>query len=217
MKLHILGVAFFALAAPMFGQQSTTNTNCMVNGQLVNCTSITNATQPTVGWLGTLAAREKERQKQKDESASQPQTAQQSQISPEAVKELLTQEKAERDAKDTVDFMYCRQNPKASVTDSDGKAKSCSDVITYTKAFCSVNPNDDRCTLARSKAEVEQAFAAAAAAYTANKRRAGNEEYFADKFAKLTKWGCMSFPDMVLPQRDGTMHPCPDAPEIQAK
>src|SRR5258708_35956404 len=86
--------------------------------------------------------------------ASHPQTvvaAAPSGLSPEAVKTFLAEEKATRDAKDTVDFIYCRQNPKGNVTDNE-KQKTCADVIEYTKAFCSVNPEADRCTLARSKA-----------------------------------------------------------------
>jgi hypothetical protein len=129
------------------------------------------------------------------------------------VKAFLAEEKATRDAKDTVDFIYCRQNPKGSVAD-DGKQKPCAEVIEYTKAFCSVNPAEDRCNLARSREEVQKAFAALVDEYTTNthKNRNWEQSYFSEKFVKLTKWGCMSFPDMVLPQKEG-MHACPNAPE----
>jgi hypothetical protein len=223
MKLQILGAAFFAAAAPMFAQQSTTNTNCMVNGQMVNCTSTTtNPTPPTGGWLsGFNKALAADRAKAEANRGQNPQNVQQSQLSPEAIKELFAEEKRERDAKDTVDFIYCRQNPKSGVTDSEGKSKACADVMEYTKAFCLVNPNDDRCTLARSKKEVNEKFAALAADFNTDPRRKkkDQQEYFDAMFEKLIRWGCMSFPDMTLPQRDGTTHSCPNAPEAgpQAK
>jgi hypothetical protein len=135
-------------------------------------------------------------------------------LSPEAVKAFLAEEKAARDAKDTVEFIYCRQNTKGSVI-NDGVQKSRADVIEYTKAFCAVNLTDERCTLARSREEVQKAFAALVGEYNADPHRNRNSDQaiFAEKFAKLTKWGCMSFPDMVLPQKEGT-HACPNAPDV---
>ena len=216
MKSKIVTMVLLATASVTFGQ-STTDTNCTVNGQMVNCKSTTtNPTPPTGGWLSglnkTLAANREKANANHDQQA---QNAQQTQLSPDAIRELFAQEKQARDAKDTVDFVYCRQNLKSDITDSDGKQKSCADVIAYTKAFCSVNPNEDRCTLARSKVEVEKAFAALAEDYNTDPRRKKKDvqEYFDSRFAKLTRWGCMSFPDMTLPQRDGTAHPCPDALE----
>jgi hypothetical protein len=132
------------------------------------------------------------------------------QLSQEAIKELIEEEKKEKETKDTVDLIYCRQNPKASIGDSEGKPKTCADVIEYTKAFCLVNPQVERCTLAKSKVEVEKVFAALADDYNTDPRRQKRDVqmYFDSQFAKLTRWGCMSFPDLSLPQRDGTMHPC---------
>lgn len=216
MKSGMIALALSVMAWPTFGQQSTTDTNCMVNGQMVNCTSTTtNPTPPSGGWLtGMTKAMAANRERAAANRNQNAQSGQQTpQLSPEAIKELLAEEKTERDTKDTIDFIYCRQNPKGNITDSEGQSKTCANVIEYTKAFCSVNPEADRCNLAKSKADVEKVFVAAADTYKANKRRAGNDEYFADKFAKLTKWGCMSFPDMILPQPDGTSHPCPNAPE----
>lgn len=46
MKTTFITIAIF-LALPAFGQQSTTNTNCNVNGQQVNCTSNTTSTTST--------------------------------------------------------------------------------------------------------------------------------------------------------------------------
>jgi hypothetical protein len=157
-SLGIVLVSLFA-AVTALGQQSTTDTNCYVNGQIVNCTSRTQTEQPPSG--GLLAGMNKalaDHRAKTDANRNQGgQTAQQSaQLSPEAVKELLAEEKQDREAKETVDFIYCRQNPKSSLTDSDGKAKACADVIEYSKAFCSVNPDAERCNLAKSKAEVDK-------------------------------------------------------------
>jgi hypothetical protein len=220
MKSKLIAVALIATAWPAFAQESTTNTNCMVNGQTVNCTSTTtNPTPPSGGWLTgvnkALAANRAKAEANRDQGTQNPQ--QSPQISPEAIKELLAEEKQERENKDTVDFIYCRQNPKAGVAGSEGKPRTCADVIEYTKAFCLVNPTLDRCALARSKAEVEKAFAVLAAHYNStgdkDRKRKDTQDYFDWEFAKLTRWGCMSFPDMTLPQRDGTLHPCPNAPE----
>jgi sarcosine oxidase delta subunit len=216
MKLAVITLGLFLTAWPTFGQQSTTDTNCMVNGQMVNCTSTTtNPTPPSGGWLTginkAMAANREKAEANRNQNAGQ----QTPQLSPEAIKELLAEEKKERDDKDTVDFIYCRQNPKGNITDSKGQSRTCIDLIEYTKAFCSVNPEAERCALAKSKAEVEKAFAALVDEYNANTHRGRGWEqaYFGEKFARLTKWGCMSFPDMTLPQRDATSHPCPNAPE----
>jgi hypothetical protein len=159
-----------------------------------------------------LAANRARAEAKRDQNAQQ---AQQGQLSQQAMKQLLAEEKKERENKDTVDFIYCRQNQKGSISDYEQKQKTCADVIEYTKAFCLVNPEVERCTLARSKAEVEKAFASLVDDYKTDPRRnkKDTQMYFDSLFAKLTKWGCMSFPDMTLPQRDGTSHQCPSAPE----
>lgn len=221
MRTIVIAAVLFVMAWPAFGQQSTTDTDCSVNGQTVNCTSKTKTEPPppppSGGWLqgvtDALAARRKQAETKREQNTQNVQQA--PQLSPEAIKELLAEEKKEREGKDTVDFIYCRQNPKGGITDSEGKLKTCADVIEYTKAFCAVNPEVERCTLARSKAEVEKAFSALSEDYKTDPRRnkKDTQMYFDSLFAKLTKWGCMSFPDMTLPQRDGTSHPCPNAPE----
>ncbi len=217
MKSKIVAVLLFATASSTFGQQSTTDTNCNVNGQQVNCTSTTTTpTPPTGGWLtGVNKAMAENRARAEANRSQNPQNVQQSQLSPEAMKEPLAEEKRERDAKDTVDFIYCRQNPKTNVTDSEGKSKACADVIEYAKAFCLVNPDVERCTLAKTKTEVMKAFSVLSEDFNSERRRNKKDVqmYYDSLFAKLTKWGCMSFPDMILPQRDGTTHSCPSAPE----
>jgi hypothetical protein len=201
----ILVLVLVATACDVSAQQAGTTTDCDEKvGGGVTCK--TTQTPPTLA--------ERLFPKHTD---SKPQTvvaAPPSGLSPEAVHAILAEEKARRDAKDTVDYIYCRQNPKGNVADGDGKQKTCTDVIEYTKAFCSVNPAVDRCTLARSRAEVEKAFTALLNQYNSDPRRnkPWEQSYYGESFAKLTRWGCMSFPDMVLPQREGT-HPCPNAPE----
>lgn len=199
----ILVLFLLVAACTAFGQQSGTTTECekSING-------MTCKTTPNPPTLAEILRPKKHTDQPQTAVAAAP-----SGLSPEAVKAFLAEEKATREAKDTVDFIYCRQNPKGNVTD-DEKQKACAEVIEYTKAFCSVKPAEDRCNLARSRDEVQKAFAALVDEYTTNthKNRNWEQSYFSEKFAKLTKWGCMSFPDMVLPQKEGT-HPCPNAPE----
>jgi hypothetical protein len=205
MKSTIITVAFFLTVCPAFAQQSGTTTECekSVGGDRMTCKTTQNP--PTLAEI------------LRPKHTNQPQTvvaAAPSGLSPEAVKVFLAEEKATRDAKDTVDFIYCRQNPKGNVTDGE-KQRACADVIEYTKAFCLVNPEVERCTLAKSKAEVEKAFAALTDDYNTNPRRTKKDVqgFYDSLFARYTKWGCMSFPDLTLPQRDGTLHLCPNAPE----
>jgi sarcosine oxidase delta subunit len=199
--------------------QSKTETNCTTSpdygaGRTTDCTSTTTTAPPPGGWLAginkAIAANRAKAEANRDQKGQQT-----GQLSAGAIKELLAEEKQEREAKDTVDYIYCRQNPKGSITDSDGKAQSCGDVLAYTRAFCSVNPQAERCTLAKSKAEVDKAFAALLDQYNSDnhRNRAWEQSYYGERFAKLTKWGCMSFPDMVLPGPNGSSHACPDAPE----
>jgi len=201
----ILFLVLLVAACTAFGQQTGTTTECekSYDGDKMTC-----KTTPTPPTLAEILRPKKH--------TDQPQTvvaAAPSGLSPEAVKAFLAEEKATRDAKDTVDFIYCRQNPKGNFTDNE-KQKACADVIEYTKAFCSVNPTEERCTLARSREEVQKAFAALVNQYNSDPHRSRpwEQSYYGESFAKLTKWGCMSFPDMVLPQKEGT-HACPNAPE----
>jgi hypothetical protein len=205
--LFTTAIAALMMAGLSVGQ--TTNTDCMVIGNSIDCTSKTQS-PPSFGHHSNPAP-------------AQPSTG----VSAEAMKEMLAEEKKAKAAKDTVDYLYCRQHANGSVTDYDGKPRTCADVIEYTKAFCLANPvttepwlpvspeGTERCSLARSKAEVEKKFAVLADDFNRDPRRNKRDlqNYFDSLFATLTKWGCMSFPDMTLPQRDGTMHPCPDAPE----
>lgn len=212
MKSKIMLLALFVTAFPTFGQQSTTDTNCMVNGQMVNCTSTT-TTPPPAPSLNENYNKYRNLFGKHDSDQSKP-----AQPSPDAMKELLAEARLEKETKATVDLIYCRQNPKGGITDFDGHPKTCADVIEYNKAFCLVNPEVERCTLARSKAEVEKKFADLAEGYrNDHPNRRSNQMYYDSLFVKLTKWGCMSFPDMALPQRDGTMHLCPDAPDARSR
>jgi hypothetical protein len=61
----------------------------------------------------------------------------------------------------------------------------------------------------------DKAFSVLSEDYKTDPRRNKKDAqmYYDSLFAKRTKWGCMSFPEMTLPQRDGTSHPWPNAPE----
>jgi hypothetical protein len=207
MKSFVMALALFFMAGQASGQQSGTTTEC--EKQLDKLVCKTQQDPPSLAEMLDFSKRKASRPQAAAAPSGSPQ------ISPEAIKQLVAEEQKAQDAKDTVDYIYCRQNPKSGIKQSEGQPKSCTEVIEYTKAFCSVNTEAERCNLARSKAEVEKAFAALVDEYSTNTHRNRNWEqtYFGEKFAKLTKWGCMSFPDMTLPQRDGASHPCPNAPE----
>jgi sarcosine oxidase delta subunit len=215
MKTTMMAIALFLTAVSAFGQESSTNTDCNVYGQQVNCRSTTTPPPPSGGALEGINKALAANRARVEANRQNAQQAQQAQASQDAIKELRAEEKKEKENKDTVDFIYCRQNPKGSISDYEEKQETCADVIEYTKAFCLVNPEVERCTLAKSRVEVEKAFAALDDDYSTDpgRKKKDVQIYFDSLFAKLTKWGCMSFPDITLPQRDGTLHPCPGAPE----
>lgn len=206
MKSTVVALAIFLTALPALGQQSGTTTNCEKSSDGNQMTCKTTQTFNPADFFSP-----KKNPTQPQPAAASGPTG----LSPDAVKALFAEQKAARDAKETVDFLYCRQNLKGSVMDYEGKPRTCTDVVEYTKAFCLVNLEADRCKLARSKAEVEKAFASAIEDFKNDPRhtKKDTQGFYDEFFGKLTKWGCMSFPDMILPERDGTEHRCPDAPE----
>jgi hypothetical protein len=209
MKSTLLALAIVLAAWPTFGQQGSTTTECEKTTAGITCK--TAPTPPTsVEALAEIFSRKKNTNEPQPAATSTP-TA----LSPEAVKAFLADQKAAQDAKETVDFVYCRQNPNGSVTEYQGKPRTCTDVVEYTKAFCVVNATVDRCKLAKSKAEVEKAFASAIEDFKNDPRhtKRDTQGFYDEFFGKMTRWGCMSFPDMILPQRDGTEYRCPYAPE----
>jgi hypothetical protein len=211
-RASIAAVGFFAVFfVPMMAEAQKTETNCHKDDITGDVPCTTGPAQPKT--VGEAIAKALAPKSASSPSIQQVQTGP-PQISPEAVKELLAGMKKERDEKDTINFLLCRQNPKSNVTDYDGQAKSCDETIEYTKAFCAVNTAAERCNLARTKEEVQKAFAALVDEYNTNEHRhkAWEQSYFSEKFAKLTRWGCMSFPDMTLPQMDAGQHSCPNAP-----
>src|SRR5579884_1806203 len=120
MKWKIVAVGLFLAACPTFGQQAGTTTTCK---KLLDDRVVCETEQTPLGALDAInkaladrRAKAEARREQNAQNVSQP-----AQLSPEAIKELLAEEKKEREAKETVDFIYCRQNPKSSITNSDGK------------------------------------------------------------------------------------------------
>src|SRR5690242_14890557 len=103
MKWVTTTVILFVMAWPAFGQQSGTTTEC--EKQLDKLVCKTQQNPPSLAEMLDFSKR----------NAARPQATAPSvppQISPEAVREILAEEKRARDSKDTVDFIYCRQNPK---------------------------------------------------------------------------------------------------------
>src|SRR6266704_2497178 len=123
--IAILALVLLVAVCPAFGQQGGTTTECEKSISGMTC-----KTTPNPPTLAEIL-----RPKHTNPQPQTVVTAAPSGLSPEAVKAFLAEEKATRDAKDTVDFIYCRQNPKGSVADGDGKQKACAEIIEYTKAF----------------------------------------------------------------------------------
>jgi hypothetical protein len=104
MKTTVLAMALLLTAVSAFGQESTTNTDCNVYDQQVNCRSTTTTPPPPSGGAleginKALAANRARAEAKRDQNAQQ---AQQAQLSQEAIKELLAEEKKERENKDTI-------------------------------------------------------------------------------------------------------------------
>jgi hypothetical protein len=201
MQITVLAVGL-VIASSAFGQaQSTTDTNCNVNGQQVNCTSRTTAPPPDP-WANFNKTLTDNRARAEANRNRQAQAQAQANTSAEAKQEV------ENHAK--VNIAYCRENPAGSVTSEDGQAKPCADELAYEKAFCSVKPDADRCQLLVSRAELEKQFADLAEKYKydprANKKDC--KAYYDSLFAKLRSAACVSYPDMQTPLRDGTLQPC---------
>jgi hypothetical protein len=200
-----------AVLLPLAASAQTTNTNCNINGQWVNCTSTTQpppsggAAQGIKDALDAHAARV---------AASAPARIAEEKLRQDQATAAAAQ-KARND-KETAQFLYCRQNPSKE-TVVDGVTKSCADFIEYEKASCLVNPGKDICNLARSKAEVEKAFADLTDKFHSDHpNRRSTQLYYESLYAKTTRWACMSFPDMTVPQWGGGQHACPDAPAAPA-
>jgi hypothetical protein len=202
-----------AVLLPLVASAQTTNTNCYVNGQYVNCTSTTQPTTPPSGGaaqgikdaLDAHAARV---------AAGAPARVEEEKLQQQRADAAAAQKAV--DNKETAQFLYCRQNPMKE-TVVDGATKSCADFIEYEKASCLVNTKKDICNLAKSKEEVEKAFADLADKFHSDHpNRHSTQMYYESLYAKLTKWGCESFSDMTVPQWGGGQHACPDAPVAPA-
>lgn len=202
LKIALLAIGFFA-ASSVFGQQSTTNTNCQANGGSINCTSNTTTNDPPpdplAGFNKAMA----------DYRARM-----------EANRSRRAQAKTDADARQAIEdrakinIVYCKHNSGAVPTD-EGTTRSCADELAYEKAFCSVKPDSDRCQLLASRAEFEKAFAELAEKYKydprANKKDC--KMYYDSLFSKLRSAACLSYPDMQTPLRDGTLQPCSADPK----
>jgi len=125
MKATMLVLGLFLAATPAMSQQSgttqaETKTHCDDDGISLNCTATTEAVPPDP--LAVFLKNWSTRQRQNAPQA-------QDQLLADAIKALMAEEQKQRDNKATVDLLYCRQNPKGSITDYDGKPKACADVI----------------------------------------------------------------------------------------
>lgn len=117
--------ALFLCAIPAFGQQSTTNTNCNVNGQQVNCTSNTTTIAPPPDrWANTS--------KQIQESSQRLSAA----LAANAQRRAAYNNEIDRVE---LNITYCQQNPEHSITLANDKPRTCTDEIAMVRAFCSID------------------------------------------------------------------------------
>ena len=211
MKTMAMGIAFFLIAVSAFAQQTTTDTNCNVDGQQLNCTSTTTTPPPPSGGAldGFNKAMAANRERADANRALRAQQDQQAKADAEL--------KQAQENRAIVNIVYCRQNAKGSVTTRDGQIRSCPDELAYTKAECTVSPGIDLCKLFMSHAEMEKAFADLAEEYkNDHPNRHSNQMYYDSLFQAERKWACLSYPESKWPVRDGTYQPCPNAPADSA-
>ena len=211
MKTTSVAIAFLLIAGSAFAQQSTTNTDCNINGQQVNCKSTTTTSPPpSSGALtGVNKAMADNRERADANRALRAQQAQQAKADAEL--------KHAQENRAVVNIVYCRQNVTGSVTTGDGQVKSCTDELAYAKAECTVNPAIDLCKLFMSRAEMEKTFADLAEEYrNDHPNRHSNQMYYDSLFQTQRKWACLSFPETKWPLRDGTYQTCPNAPADSA-
>ncbi|MGB8802547.1 MAG: hypothetical protein WCC97_17855 [Candidatus Acidiferrales bacterium] len=212
MKKTTFGVGFLLIAIPVFAQQSTTNTDCNVNGQQVNCTSTTTTQAPPSGGAvaGVNKALAANRERADANRALRAQQAQQAKAQAEL--------KLAQENRSVVNIVYCKQNAAGSVSLGDGHVKPCTDELAYSKTECTVNPSIDFCKLFMSHADMEKAFADLAEEFKYDPRAKKHDcqMYYDSLFQAQTRWACLSFPETKWPLRDGTSHPCPNAPAESA-
>jgi len=207
MKSAVMGLAISLIAMSAFAQQSTTNTDCNINGQQVNCTSTTTTPPPPTG--GALAGVNKALADSRERAdANRVLRAQQDQASKAASEMKQTQEN-----RAVVNIVYCRQNPTGNVTTGNGQVRSCPDELAYAKTECTINTDLDLCKIFMSRAGMEKAFAALAEQYANDHpNKHSNQMYYDSLFQAQRKWACLSFPELKWPMRDGSYQPCSSAP-----
>ena len=113
MKTTSVAIAFLLIAGSAFAQQSTTNTDCNINGQQVNCKSTTTTSPPpSSGALtGVNKAMADNRERADANRALRAQQAQQAKADAEL--------KQAQENRAMVNIVYCRQNVTGSVTTGD--------------------------------------------------------------------------------------------------
>jgi hypothetical protein len=120
-------LALLLCAIPVFGQQSTTNTDCNVNGQQVNCTSNTTTNAPPPNPMDGF-------NKQIQDS---------SQRLGAALAANAQRRAEEKSLESQIEFhvVYCEQNPANSITTTKGDTISCTEEFARTRALCSIGKN----------------------------------------------------------------------------
>ena len=151
-KTITIGIASMLIAAAACAQQSTTNTDCNVNGQQVDCTSTTTTPPPPSG--GALEGINKAMAANRDglKLTLQCVLSRLNRLRPRP-RQSKRRKTMPWSILSTVD-----KTATGSVTTGDGQVKTCTDELAYSKAECTVNPTMDLCKLFMSHAEMEKSF-----------------------------------------------------------
>jgi hypothetical protein len=129
----IVGAAVFL---PLAASAQTTNTNCYVNGQYVNCTSTTTGNSDAAQAAQIKATADAQARMQQNLQES-------SQRMGNAFAALAAQRQAEKN--DLTAVVFCRQNPAGSWTFSGKAPTSCQNLEKNVVAYCTVNAKTHLC------------------------------------------------------------------------
>lgn len=125
-----------AVLLPLAASAQTTNTNCYVNGQYVNCTSTTTGNNDAAQAAQIKATADAQARMQQNIQES-------SQRMGNAFAALAAQRQAEKN--DLTAVVFCRQNPAGSWTFPGKAPTSCQNLEKNVVAYCTVNAKARLC------------------------------------------------------------------------
>jgi len=199
MKSTLITIALLLFGSAAFGQQTTTNTNCYVNGQQVDCTSTSTNNSAT-------QAQQAETQRELNEAGTNLGAA---------IGTTIARNKAEHAEEERVlmNIVYCQQNPEGSVTVGQGKlTQSCSVELAKARAVCTVKNKYKFCKVLA--APLSPAPTAAIQVSTPSAPTSSPVSVAATSAPELTPEQkdaasyCQRNPTATITKTDGTVIPC---------